>query len=300
MPGRFFDMAKSLLRGQVRVDEPLAGHTTWQVGGPADLFLAPADRTDLHSALRLLDEAKIPWVPLGAGSNLLVRDGGVRGAVIHLGNLQELSFDGDGSVHVGAGLPLMALIRAAARQGLAGLESLAGIPGTVGGAVAMNAGAGGQDLSQVVRTVTLAGSGGEETREAAALAFGYRRSALPDSLVITAATLNFKPGQPEALDEEIRRRLAHRRSAQAVGGPNAGSVFKNPPGRQAWQLIDEAGMRGAAVGGARVSAKHANFIVNDGSATAADILELMVRIQRAVRERSGVALEPEVRLVGED
>lgn len=300
MPERFIDKAKTLLRGEVSVEEPLARHTTWRVGGPADLFLVPADGADLQRALRLLQEAAIPWFPLGAGSNLLVGDGGVRGAVICLRRLRQLSFEGEGDVRAGAGLPLMTLIRAAARRGWSGLENLAGIPGSVGGGVAMNAGAGGQELSQVVRTVTLVSPGGEETRDAAALGFAYRRSDLTGSLLVSAVRLSFRPGDPAALEEEIRSRLSQRRRTQAVGGPNAGSVFKNPPGQRAWRLIEAAGLRGAAVGDARVSEKHANFIVNGGSATAADIRELMRRIQAAVRQVSGIELEPEVRMVGED
>lgn len=297
---RFFDQAKAQLRGEVSTEEPLARHTTWRVGGPADLFLVPADGADLQRALRLLQEAGIPWLPLGAGSNLLVGDGGVRGAIICLRRLRELTFEKEGGVRAGAGLPLMTLIRAAARRGWSGLENLAGIPGTVGGGVAMNAGAAGQELSQVVRSVTLVGPGGEEIREAAALGFGYRRSALTGALPVSAVRLSFRPGDPAALEVQIRRRLSQRRRTQAVGGPNAGSVFKNPPGQRAWRLIEAAGLRGAEVGGARVSEKHANFIVNGGSASAADIRELMRRIQAAVRQASGIELEPEVRMVGED
>jgi UDP-N-acetylmuramate dehydrogenase len=287
------------LAGEVLEDEPLDRHATWRVGGPAEIFIVPADRHDLRQALTLLYEAKMPWLVLGAGSNLLVRDGGIRGAAIHTGRLRELSMEDGGTVRAGGGLPLMTLIRETARRGLAGLEALAGIPGTVGGAVAMNAGAGGQDLSGVVRSVTLAGGDGEEEWPAARLQFGYRSTALPKDKVVTAAQFSFHPADPGKVEEEIQFRTARRRETQSVGAPNAGSVFKNPPGLCAWRLIDEAGLRGLTVGGAMVAQKHANFIVNTGRATAGDILELIDRIRETVLKLTGIELEPEIRVVGE-
>lgn len=281
-------------------DEPLSRHTTWRVGGPADLFLVPADREDLLTALRLLRDRKIPWIVIGAGSNLLVRDGGYRGAVIHTGSLRGVAFSTGTEVRVEGGVPLTGLIRRAAARGLGGLEALAGIPGTLGGAIAMNAGAGGQKMADSVASVTVAGAEGELALSADALGFGYRSANLPAQQVVVEARLRFLPEEPTALEETIRRGLLHRRQAQGVGAPNAGSVFKNPPGASAWRLIARAGLSGASVGGVAVSEKHANFIVNRGGATAGDILALIARIKDAVLQQSGIELETEVRLVGED
>lgn len=300
MAGTLFDTLHSLLRGKVLAAEPMSRHTTWRVGGPADLFIVPADRGDMVTALALLAEAGVPWLAVGAGSNLLVRDGGVRGAVLHTGGLRRLTLAAGGEALAEGGVPLMTLIGACAERGLAGLEGLAGIPGTVGGGVTMNAGAGGQQLADVVRRVTLAGAGGEETWGAERLAFGYRRSAVPADRVVVEVAMQFRPADPATLQQAIRHRLRQRRAAQGVGGPNAGSVFKNPPGEAAWRLIDAAGMRGVVLGAAQVAEQHANFIVNRGGATARDILGLIGRMRTAVRETSGIELEPEVRIVGED
>ena len=300
MTRSFIEKLQRALAGKVLENEPLARHTTWRVGGTARIFIVPADHRDLLKALALLREAQVSWLPLGAGSNLLVRDGGVRGAVIHTVALRELHMEDGGVVRAGGGLPLMTLIRETSRQGLAGLEALAGIPGTVGGAVAMNAGAGGQELSGVVRSVILAGEEGEDEWSAERLNFGYRSSALPGDKVVTAAHLRFRPADAAELAKEIRTRIALRKDAQSVGAPNAGSVFKNPPGLSAWRLIDEAGLRGLTAGGAMVAQKHANFIVNRGGATAGDILALIDGIREKVLKQTGIELEPEVRIVGEE
>lgn len=296
----FIDNLRAAFHGEIRTAEPLSRHTTWRVGGPADLFLTPVDRDDLLLALRTLAAGGVPWFPLGAGSNLLVRDGGFRGAAVYLGLLRRLEFGLDGEVAAGGGLPLMSLVRATAGRGLSGVEGLAGVSGTVGGAVVMNAGAGGQELAAVVKTAILAGPEGEEIWDVDRLAFGYRRSAVPDGRIVVEATLRFTPASVNDLQEAIARHLAHRRAAHPVGLPHAGSVFKNPPGQAAWRLIEAAGMRGAKVGGAQISPPHANFIVNAGGATAADILTLIDRIREAVLKQSGIELVPEVRIVGED
>ena len=295
-----FETLRSRLKGKVIADELLCRHLTWRVGGPADLFIVPADRAELVTVLRLLAEAGVPWVAIGAGSNLLVRDGGIRGAVLHTGGLRRLTFAEDGRVQAEAGVPLMTLIREAAVRGLAGLEALAGIPGTVGGGVVMNAGAAGQEMADVVCAVHLAGPQGEENWREERLQFAYRRSNLPTDRVLVAATLQLQAASPARLEEDILRRLQQRQSAQRVGAPNAGSVFKNPEGQQAWRLIDAAGMRGEAIGGAQVAEKHSNFIVNRGGATARDILALIDRVRARVLQHSGIELEPEVRIIGDD
>ena len=290
---------EAALRGEVRTSEPMSRHTTWRIGGPADLFVRPLDREDLLVALRLLEELQLPWQVIGNGSNLLVQDGGIRGAVIHLGRLDRLDFSQAPLVNAEAGLRLMTLVRETSRRDLGGLERLAGIPGTLGGAVAMNAGAGGQELGRLVRTVVLAGPEGEEQWTAEQLRFAYRSARLPANRVVVAAQLKLVEAEGAVLQLEIQERLQQRRRSQGVGRPNAGSVFKNPPGEQAWKLIDRAGMRGAMVGGARVSERHSNFIVNGGSASATDVLTLMAQIQDRVFRQSGITLEPEVRIVGE-
>lgn len=298
--GTLFDTLRSRLRGKVTADELLCRHTTWRVGGPADLFVVPADRTEFLLVLRLLAEAGVPWVVIGAGSNLLVRDGGVRGAVLHTGGLRQLTFAEDGKVQAEAGVPLMTLIRETAGRGLAGLEALAGIPGTVGGGVVMNAGAAGQEMADVVCEVVLAGAQGEAHWRQERLQFVYRCSNLPGDRVLTAATLQLQAASPARLEADIRRRLQQRQASQRVGAPNAGSVFKNPQGQQAWRLIDAAGLRGEAIGGAQVAEKHTNFIVNRGGATARDILALIDRVRARVLEHAGIELEPEVRIIGDD
>lgn len=290
---------RALLRGEVLTSEPMSRHTTWRIGGPADLFLQPQDRDDLLVALRVLRQAKLPWQVIGKGSNLLVGDGGIRGAVIYTGSLDRLDFSAAPLVTAEGGLRLMTLVREASRLGLGGLEQLAGIPGTLGGAVAMNAGAGEQELGRLVRTVVLAGADGEEQWTAEQLRFAYRSSNLPVGRVVVAVQLKLVNAEAEMLRVEIKQRLLQRRRSQGVGRPNAGSVFKNPPGEQAWKLIDRAGMRGAVVGGARVSERHSNFIVNGGSARAADVLTLIEKIQDRVFRQSGISLEPEVRIIGE-
>jgi UDP-N-acetylmuramate dehydrogenase len=295
---RLFDILQGALRGEVLADEPLADHTTWRIGGPADLFIRPADPADLVQALRMLRDHRTPWLVLGGGSNLLVRDGGFRGAVLHLGRFNQVAFQDAGLVTAGAGLELMSLIRLAVQRGLGGLESLAGIPGTVGGSVAMNAGAAGTEIGSFVQSMLLAGADGCEEWPAVRLEFGYRRCTLPADRLIIEARLQLPKADPSALEREIDRRLHHRREAQGVAGPNAGSVFKNPPGESAWQLIDRAGLRGETIGKARVSEQHSNFIVNLGGATAEDVLTLIGRIQEQVEEKTGIRLETEVRIMG--
>ncbi|NIQ94922.1 MAG: UDP-N-acetylmuramate dehydrogenase [Desulfuromonadales bacterium] len=295
-----FDKLRTDLRGQVRTGVPMADYTTWRIGGPAALLIEPADIADLRLCLELLQDADIPWLPLGSGSNLLVKDGGIPGAVIRMSAFREMRFAGDRQVVAGGGLPLMTLVRACAGEGLSGIEHLAGIPGTIGGAVFMNAGAGEQNMAGVVRSVHLLTGYGEKIREAGELGFAYRQSSLREGEIVIATTLRFDEADPEDLGRVVQEKLRHRRQAQGVGAPSAGSVFKNPPGVAAWKLIDNAGLRGRGIGGARVSEKHANFIVNSGGATAADMLELMDLVRNEVARCSGIVLEPEVRVLGID
>ncbi|PLX93794.1 MAG: UDP-N-acetylenolpyruvoylglucosamine reductase [Desulfuromonas sp.] len=288
-----------LLGERVRCDEPLACHTTWGVGGTADYYLEPQSRRELLAALKLLSAANIPWYSLGGGSNLLVRDGGIRGAVIATSQLTRIDFSERGVVRVEAGAAMTTLVRQAAERGLCGLESFAGLPGSIGGAVVMNAGAGGHELGEVVSAVTLAGEKGEEIWDHDCCRFSYRHSALSGKRVVAAVTLQLTTQLRSEIEAQMQSALAHRRKTHAVGGASAGSVFRNPDGAKAWELIDKAGMRGANCGAAQVSEVHCNFIINRGGATAQQIESLMQQVQLAVRNKSGVELIPEVHVVGE-
>lgn len=284
-------------RGELLRDEPLARHTTWRVGGPAAL-LRPSNHVDLVKAVRLLRAAGVPWQVLGGGSNLLVRDGGFPGVFIELSHFTGVRFAGDGLVEAEAGVRLNTLVKELVAAGLAGLEELAGIPGTVGGAMVMNAGAGSQEFGRVVTAVEMLQGETFLWRAAETLDLGYRRSGIGEGEIVTAVRLQLAAGDPELIAAGYAERLQHRRQAHAVGGPSAGSVFKNPPGHQAWQLIDQCGWRGRGIGGAQVSERHANFIITAGQATAADVEALIEAIRADVAARCGVALECEVRILG--
>lgn len=302
MTKRFAQTAQRLeqsLRGTVRLDEPMARHTTWRVGGPADLFIIPADGAELVSTLKILEEDGCPWQVCGYGSNILVRDGGIRGAVIHTGFLRDLEIHPSGRVMAAAGVPLMVLVRHVVDSGLAGVEALAGIPATIGGAVAMNAGAHGQAIGDVLKRVTICRTDGCREWPVEALELAKHSCKLPEKGFILGAQLQLQPGDKNILAGRMLDVLKARRAAQYVGGANAGSVFSNPPHQAAWRLIDAAGLRGKRQGGAQVSENHANFIINDGRASAAEIETLMQTVVQAVEAHSGIRLEPEVRIWGE-
>ncbi len=282
-------------------DEPMAKHTSFRIGGPALLFASPPDAEALRRALAFCADEDIPWFVLGRGTNLLVSDAGYNGMVIHVGRAWAWLRVSGQALDVGAGYPLPSLARKAADMGLVGLEFAAGIPGSVGGAIAMNAGAFGESMAQVVREVDCILSSGEaRTLSTEDMAFGYRRSrALAEPLIITAARLALSRGNPEDIHRRLDEFQAQRKVKQPLSSWSAGSVFRNPPGDAAGRLIEAAGCKGMRRGGALVSPKHANFIVNAGGATASDVAALMREVQRRVRERFGISLEPEIRLLGE-
>jgi UDP-N-acetylmuramate dehydrogenase len=292
------------LRGTLLLDAALAPHTSWRAGGAADIAYVPADRDDLAMFLRQLPIFESVTV-LGLGSNVLVRDGGVRGAVILLHNPGGALAVADGLIYAEAGVACPKLARFAARHGCGGAEFLAGVPGTVGGALAMNAGCyGGETWPHVAKVELLMRDGSFVVRTPADYAIGYRSvkraDGRPADGVFTAAWFRFPPGDGEASLARIRELLARRIATQPLALPNAGSVFRNPPGDHAARLIEAAGLKGFAVGGAQVSEKHANFIVNaQRRASAADIEKLIAHVQRVVADQSGVMLEPEVRIIGE-
>ena len=292
------------IRGTLMRDASLAKYTSWRTGGRADVLYVPADRDDLATFVRQLS-ALDPLVPIGLGSNTLVRDGGIRGTVVILHNPGAALAVADGLIYVDAGVACPKLARFAALHSCANAEFLAGIPGTVGGALAMNAGCyGGETWRFVARVEVLQRDGTFAVRTPDRYRIGYRSvlesDGAPLAGIFTGAWFRFPPGDPIAARARIRGLLATRIAAQPLGMPNAGSVFRNPDADHAARLIESCGLKGFAIGGARVSEKHANFIVNpDGRASAADIEALIAHVRRVVREKTGVDLEPEVRIIGE-
>jgi UDP-N-acetylmuramate dehydrogenase len=280
--------------------EPLSRHSTFAIGGPADVYAEVADREQLKRAAAWARERKLPLFPIGQGSNLLVGDGGIRGVVVRLrGDFEKISFDG-AAVTAGAGAALPALAREAAKRGLSGAEAFVGIPGTVGGGLMTNAGTPEGDLGSLVESVDLfSPDGAEETWGRDELSFGYRRSNLSGRLVLSAR-LRLKPGEARDIMALVEKQLARRAERQPLGTFNCGSVFKNPPGDHAARLIEACGLKGRRIGGARISPKHANFIENTDKAAARDVKALMALARQAVKEKFSVDLEPEVWTVGED
>lgn len=278
----------------------MSRHTSFRVGGPADLYVRPADLPSLVAALDILAGAGLPVLVVGLGTNLLVRDGGIRGAVVSTALLGGWHLEGDRLV-ARCGSALSGLARATARAGWSGLEFAAGIPGTLGGAVAMNAGAHGACLADVLERVTVLGDSGPLTLGRDEAGFAYRDSRVRrEKLVVTEAVLRLRPTSPAQAEERIRQVLRARAESQPRGVPSAGSFFRNPPGMAAGALIEQAGCKGMRVGGAEVSPVHANFLVNRGGASARDVLTLAARVRDRVAERFGIWLEPEVEVVGED
>ncbi len=287
------------LRGRLTLDEPMARHSSWRAGGPAKRFYIPSDLQDLESFLvRLPAGEPIFWV--GLGSNMLVRDGGLDGtAICTQGVLDSVSVEADGVILAGAGLSTAQLARYCAREGLSGCEFMAGIPGTVGGALAMNAGALGSETWDFVRAVQVINRRGEVCwRDADTYHPTYRHVPRPDDEWFTATRLRFSAANPETVAGAIRECLKRRADSQPTGQSSCGSVFRNPPGDFAGRLIEVAGLKGYRVGGASVSTKHANFIVNDQDASATDIETLIGSIQAVVWERFKVDLIPEVQIAG--
>jgi UDP-N-acetylmuramate dehydrogenase len=288
----------------VRADYPLERLTTVRTGGPADWFARPGDMDALLDLLRWADAEGVEVGVVGSGSNLLISDNGFRGLVLKLDeDLATIEQQGDHLV-CGGGARLPQAAAQSARAGLSGLEFGVNIPGTVGGAVKMNANAYGGDLSRVLDWVLIATPAGAERRDPAQLGFEYRRSNLKPREVVARASFALTPADPSAVKATLARMRAQRREAQPSGIKTFGSTFKNPDdpraeGRSAGMLLDAAGCRGLQIGGARFSDKHANFVENTGEATTADVLGLMAEGRRRVRERFGVALEPEVQLLGD-
>ncbi len=286
------------VRGTLRAEVPLGPLTWLRVGGPARWLLQPADLDDLLEFRRALDPA-LPVLPVGVASNLLVRDGGLDALVVRLGGaLGRIEVDGT-TLLAGAGARDQRVAQAAQQAGLSGLEFLIGIPGTIGGAVAMNAGAFGSETAERLSWVELVDAGGRLERLARdELGLAYRRSRLPEGAIVVRAAFALVTGDPAAIRARMDAIRAERESAQPLGVATGGSTFKNPPGQKAWRLIEAAGCRGLRLGAAMVSEKHCNFLINTGGASAAELEELGERVRARVREHSGVTLEWEIVRVG--
>ncbi len=286
------------VRGTVEYRAPMADFIWFRTGGPAEYLFRPADIDDLREFLATLPK-DVPVLPVGVGSNLIVRDGGIAGVVVRLPkSFAKIEIDG---MRVSAGAAAMGIsVASAARDaGVAGLEFLRGIPGTVGGAVRMNAGAYGREVADIlIEATVIRRDGSIETLPAAAFDYSYRHSALPDGDIVVHAVFEGAPGDPAAIGVEMDRIASEREASQPLRSRTGGSTFKNPPGDKAWRLVDAAGCRGLQVGGAQVSEKHCNFLLNTGGATGADIEALGEEVRRRVRESQGVELQWEIERVG--
>ncbi len=286
------------VRGRLTADAPLAAVTWFRVGGTAEIMFRPADEADLAEFLAAKPR-DVPVTVLGVASNLLVRDGGIPGVVIRLGRaFVAVTTDGS-SVYAGAGALDLNVALTCREAGIAGLEFLSGIPGTVGGALRMNAGAYGRDIKAVLRrAVALDGKGRRHEAATAALGLDYRTCAAPADWIFIAAEFVGASGDPAAIGRRMDEIQAAREASQPVRARTGGSTFANPPGHKAWELIDRAGCRGLTRGGAQVSEKHANFLINTGTATAADLEGLGEEVRRRVFENSGIVLDWEIKRVG--
>lgn len=298
------DLVSELLAGdvgEVLQNEPLAPYTTWKIGGPADVLIVPSSKDKLAETVRILNSRQIPWFLLGRGSNLLVADKGFRGAVITLGPaFEQVRFE-QNLVYAGAAYSFIKLSVLAGKEGLTGLEFAGGIPGTVGGAVYMNAGAHGSDVSRILKQAEVLLDTGEwVTMGPADLQYAYRHSLLHKKQgIVTEAVFELQFGDRKEIAAAMAAYKDRRKRTQPLHLPCAGSTFRNPAGHFAAKLIEDSGLKGFRVGGAEVSTLHANFIINNGQAKASDVLSLINHIQTVVKDRFGVELVPEVMTVGE-
>lgn len=287
------------IKGKVRLSEPLSKHTSFKIGGPAKYFIEPTDYRDLQSVLLLLKKRRIPFSVIGSGSNILASDKGVERAVLHLGSacFKRLKIKGN-LIEAGAGVRLSELVVRSRRKGLAGFEFLAGIPGSVGGSLVMNAGAWGENLGDLVEKVKIMDYNGKigilNIRD---LKFGYRKSSL-SSYIVLEAVLRFSKAERREVQKRIRENFSRRRGSQDLGVSSAGSVFINPPKRFAGALIEACGLKGRSCRGAMISRKHANFILNRRGANSSDVLKLMDLAIKKVKAKFGIELRPEIKIWG--
>ena len=292
--------ASGLIKGRVLFDVPMRRFTSMKVGGSADCLFFPKDVDELRKVIRFARRKKIPFLILGKGTNLVVRDKGVRGWVINLTQgMEKIKIDGE-VVEAEAGLSLQRLVQSSIQKGLTGLEPFSGIPGTVGGGLAMNAGAWGAELKDVLLSMTLMKEDGEIVeRPRSKLRFSYRGLVLPPSWIILKGRFQLKKGKKEEIFERVKSYSEMRKRRQPLDYPSAGSIFKNPKEGPAGKWIEEAGLKGFRIGKAMVSERHANFIINLGKAKAEEVIRLMEFVEKKIYEEKGISLEREVKVVGE-
>jgi UDP-N-acetylmuramate dehydrogenase len=278
-----------------REQEPFARHTSMGVGGPAAVMAFPRTAEELRRTLKLRAELQVPHRVLGGGSNLVVVDEGLDELVVHTGDMRKVEISDRGEVVAEGGANVIRTVVRCCRAGWRGIESAVGIPGSIGGAAVMNAGAYGFSISDVMKEIVVYGEDGERTEPPEGWRFHYRGSTIPEGSAVASLALQLRPEDPRALEKETRE-LTQQRARSQPGGRNAGCVFKNPPAGHAGKLIDELGLKGTRRGGAVVSPRHANFVVNDQGARAADVLEILDLVRSTVAQRTGVELELEVRV----
>jgi UDP-N-acetylmuramate dehydrogenase len=302
---RIRERLRQIFGERCEFDVPMAALTTWQVGGPADCLVRPLDAEEVSAVMRLCIEYQLPVRVVGSGSNLLVLDGGLRGVTILMRQGFEkfeprFADNGEVDLLLGAAQSMARAVDGCVKQGIAGLEFLAGIPGSVGGGVRMNAGTHDGDISRVLTEIELVDADGKVRRvPRGELIYRYRGLVYDGPFVVTEARLALRRGDPAKIGEAAQKIIACRRERQPYDMPSAGSTFKNPEGRFAWELIESSGLKGLRIGGAQVSEKHGNFLVNTGRATAADILALIEHVRLIVFQKTGIMLEPEVKIWGE-
>jgi UDP-N-acetylmuramate dehydrogenase len=297
---RFLGQLKKENIGLIKENESLANHTTWKIGGPADVLIEPDSLDSLKRLMKLINTYQIPWRVIGRGSNLLVADGGIEGVVIKLGKgLDHLEIDDD-KIRVGGGYPLIKLATVISRQGLSGLEFAGGIPGSVGGAVFMNAGAHGSDISNILKeTLVLFPNGNLEWIKGKDMGFSYRTSRLQQEKgICVEAVFQLEKGEKEAIVKHMQANKDYRRESQPWTHPTCGSVFRNPLPDYAGQLIEEAGLKGFQIGGAQISTMHANFIVNVDQAKAEDVVNLISHVKKTIKAKHNIDIETEVEMIG--
>lgn len=297
---------RDIVSGKVLFNEIMSRHTSIDVGGMADALVSPETVKELGQIITCLRHYKTPFIPVGNGTNLIVRDGGYRGVIISMKGLNNITLNkrnaGQASISTGAGAALSEIVRMATEESLAGMEFCAGIPGSVGGAVKMNAGAYGSEIKDTIEEIELLNNSGEiRELKKNALTFEYRNLDLPEGSVITGATFLLKEGIREQIQGRINEILGMRKNKHPLEFRNSGSIFKNPKGGvPAGQIIDELGLKGLQIGGAKISEKHGNFIINLGQAKAGDIIALIDMVKKKVKDERGITLETEVKIIGED
>jgi len=294
-----------LVRGEVRYGEPLSAHTSLKIGGPAEVMVYPEDPLSVRHILHAANQENIPLFILGSGTNLLVSDFGIRGITVSLKAFSKIeltreSDDENAVLYVGSGVPLPRVVHFAKQNGYSGIEALAGIPGSFGGAVFMNAGSFGTEIKDVIDSVALMNRKGEiRILKEAELAFEYRNSNLPADSIILSANIVLKKGDPDEVAKKTDACMQKKKALHPIGAHSAGCVFKNPEGESAGRLIEKAGCKGMNIKGVEVSTLHANYFINSGDAQFRDFIELMNIVITKVKEMSGITLEPEIRIIGE-